>query len=87
MIYLLTFLLNSIQLVTANCLISPLNPINQTHIILSKFNTFNELDFNKCKTKSFYAMSIIPNCQLLLDDSLNFTGLHIKHTGENLIFN
>ena len=45
---------------------------------LDSFNSFAELDFKTCGTTHMLAMSIIPNSQLVLDDSLNFAGLKIK---------
>ena len=82
----LLMLLNSIQLIISCCLISQPNSMNQTHVLFNNFKTFNELNFKTCNTDHFNTMSIIPNSQLLLDDSLNFTGLKMKHTSFSLSF-
>ena len=82
---LLLILLSSIHLVATNCVLSRFNLKNQSSFILDSFNSFAELDFKTCGTTHMLAMSIIPNSQLVLDDSLNFAGLKIESEQKSFV--
>lgn len=48
---------------------------NYTYLILQDFNSFSELHFNNVKNFSLVGIYIKPNKKLILDESLNLTGV------------
>jgi hypothetical protein len=67
----------SILMASNSCRISQSS--NQLYLFVDNFDKFSDLNFTKCK-KNYINASIIefnPNNKLILDNSLNFTGLEL----------
>jgi len=78
LIIIIKFLLElSISRSSSECSFNDKSYEENQNIVLSNFNSFEELKFNCSKPIRMSALKIKPNRKLILDDSLNMTGLII----------
>ena len=75
----------------SNCSLDDSSPFlfhQGPNFVLLHFSSFSVLNFFDCNTNFFaiFTLELIPATNLLLNQSLNFSGLHLHPLGNRLIF-